>query len=66
LEGRNTSIQFIPKNWDHYSFKINYRGRLIEVYIDHQEIKLTLIEGQTIDVWVKGEKVTLKKVRVNA
>ena len=52
---------FIPKNWDHYSFKINYRGRLIEVYVDHQEIKLTLIEGQTIDVWVKGEKVTLKK-----
>ena len=40
---------------------MNYRGRLIEVYIDHQEIKLTLIEGQTIDVWVKGEKVTLKK-----
>lgn len=52
---------FVPKDWDHYSFTINYRGRLIKVYVDHQETKLTLLKGKDLDVLVKGKKVTLKE-----
>jgi maltose phosphorylase len=52
---------FVPEGWDHYSFKINYRGRLIEVYVDHEGTKLTLLKGEDIDVLVHDKKVTLKE-----
>lgn len=52
---------FIPDNWQHYKFKINYRGRLIEIYVDQNETKLTLILGKDIDVLVEGKKVNLKE-----
>jgi len=52
---------FVPDKWDHYGFKINYRGRLIEVYVDHNETKLTLLKGDDLDVVVKDQKLTLKE-----
>ena len=52
---------FVPDAWDHYSFKINYRGRLIEVYVDHQDTKITLLKGDDLDVLVKDKKLTLKE-----
>jgi len=52
---------FVPDSWDHYSFKINYRGRLIKVYADHKEIKLTLIKGEKLMVMVKDKKLELKE-----
>ena len=52
---------FVPDKWDHYGFKINYRGRLIEVYVDHKETKITLHKGEDLDVVVKGKKFTLKE-----
>lgn len=52
---------FIPDGWDHYSFKINYRGRLIKVYVDQKETKITLLKGEDLDVLVKGKKLTLKE-----
>ncbi len=52
---------FIPDNWDHYSFKINYRGRLIKVYVDHQETKISLLEGKDLEILVNDKKVMLKE-----
>ncbi len=52
---------FVPDSWDHYSFKINYRGRLIKGYADHKEIKLTLIKGEKLMVTVKDKKLELKE-----
>lgn len=52
---------FIPDNWDHYSFKINYRGRLIKVYVDHQETKISLLEGKDLEILVNNKKVMLKE-----
>lgn len=52
---------FIPDNWNHYSFKINYRGRLIEVYVDHQETKISLLKGENLEILVNDQKVMLKE-----
>ncbi|WP_297816147.1 glycoside hydrolase family 65 protein [uncultured Lactobacillus sp.] len=52
---------FIPDNWDKYSFKINYRGRLIQVYVDKTQTKITLLSGPDLEVEVKGQKLTLKE-----
>jgi Glycosyl hydrolase family 65, C-terminal domain. len=34
---------------------------LIEVYVDHEGTKLTLLKGEDIDVLVHDKKVTLKE-----
>ena len=52
---------FIPDNWNHYSFKINYRGCLIEVYVDHQETKISLLKGENLEILVNDQKVMLKE-----
>ena len=52
---------FVPDKWNHYSFKLNYRGRLIEVYADHKEIKVSLLKGADLEIIVKGDKVQLKE-----
>ncbi|WP_419762905.1 glycosyl hydrolase family 65 protein, partial [Corynebacterium pyruviciproducens] len=40
---------------------LNYRGRLIEVYADHKEIKVSLLKGADLEIIVKGDKVQLKE-----
>lgn len=52
---------FVPDKWDRYSFKINYRNRLIEVDVNHEETKLTLLKGDDLEVLVKGKKLELKE-----
>ncbi|HHW68291.1 glycoside hydrolase family 65 protein [Defluviitalea raffinosedens] len=51
---------FIPKDWESYSFKINYRDRLIKVLVDKKEIKISLEKGEALDLKLYGEKITLK------
>ncbi|WEV36911.1 glycoside hydrolase family 65 protein [Lactobacillus sp. ESL0677] len=52
---------FVPNNWDGYSFIINYRNRLIKVQVNHDETKLTLLQGEDLTVLVSGHKVKLKE-----
>ena len=56
---------FVPDNWTGYSFKINYRGRLIQVEVTQQETRITLISGQELTILVKEQKVTLKEGEQN-
>ena len=56
---------FVPDNWTGYSFKINYRGRLIQVEVTQQETCITLISGQELTILVKEQKVTLKEGEQN-
>jgi maltose phosphorylase len=46
----------IPKQWQSYSFKINYRGTTLKIYKDHQEVKITNLSQHPIDIWVDGIK----------
>lgn len=49
---------FVPKGWTHYSFTLNYRGRLIAVDVA-DETTLKLVSGDPIDVLVFDETVHL-------
>lgn len=37
---------FLPKEWDGYSFKINYRNRLINVTVDEMGAIFELVKGE--------------------
>lgn len=40
---------FLPKNWQGYAFRINYRNRLLAIDVNKQ-VTLTLISGDPLDV----------------
>ena len=52
---------FLPKKWESYDFKINYRGRLIDILIDQSGITLTLEEGENLTIELFEEDVTLSE-----
>ncbi|NLK96785.1 glycoside hydrolase family 65 protein [Defluviitalea saccharophila] len=51
---------FIPKDWESYSFKINYRDRLIKVFVDKKDVIITLEKGEPLNLKLYGEKIELK------
>lgn len=51
---------FVPKGWHQYSFKMNYRNRLLKVSVG-QEIKLTLLKGDDLKVKVFDQELELKE-----
>lgn len=50
----------IPQNWNRYSFKINYRQRLIKVDVNKEKVTLQLIKGSLIKVKLYDEEVQLE------
>jgi len=50
----------IPQNWNRYSFKINYRQRLIKVDVNKEKVILQLIKGSSIKVKLYDEEVQLE------
>ncbi|WP_085506938.1 glycoside hydrolase family 65 protein [Thalassobacillus devorans] len=50
---------FIPKAWDNYTFKINFRGHLIKVSVDHQQVVITQEEGSDFSLYIHGEENNL-------
>jgi maltose phosphorylase len=46
----------IPKEWTSYSFKINYRGNTLEVYVNHYKTEFNNLSDEPISIVVDGEK----------
>lgn len=51
----------LPKTWDGYSFKINFRDSLINVLVSKDKVEITLESGNTLNlnVYEKSYDVTL-------
>ncbi|WP_255993300.1 glycoside hydrolase family 65 protein [Clostridium perfringens] len=52
----------IPKAWNAYSFKIFYKKNLLEIKISKDEIKIRLLEGENLELYVYGEKVYIENL----
>ncbi|MBA3925749.1 glycoside hydrolase family 65 protein [Listeria rustica] len=50
---------FLPKTWNKYAFKINYRDRLIEISVDAKTVRIELLEGLALELDLFGEAVQL-------
>ncbi|MGG3825947.1 family 65 glycosyl hydrolase domain-containing protein [Bacillus subtilis] len=51
---------FLPKEWDEYSFNINYRNRLINVTVNEKRVIFELVKGEPLHMNVYEEPVVLK------
>ncbi|WP_314059714.1 glycoside hydrolase family 65 protein [uncultured Vagococcus sp.] len=57
LDGQLSFSPFTPKDWQGYSFKITYQGHLLQVTVDHEEVRLVVLQGEPLAVKLFGEKV---------
>jgi maltose phosphorylase len=49
----------LPKDWDKYSFKINYRDRLLQVTVDETNTSIELLKGESLSLQLMGETIVL-------
>jgi len=49
----------LPTDWDHYSFHINYQGRLISVAVNQKEVQIDLKDGPALAMMLYGKEISL-------
>jgi len=57
---KNDALHFspkIPKKWNGYSFKINFRNQILKVEINHQETKFILEGSDSMEVFVNEKPI---------
>ena len=59
-DGQLHYAPFLPKKWDSYQFRQQFRGRVIEVTVDKDGAKAELISGEPLTIDLAGEKLELK------
>jgi alpha,alpha-trehalose phosphorylase len=50
---------YLPEGWEEYSFKITYRGRLIEVKVDKKGANYRRLQGDSLTILSGGEEINL-------
>ncbi len=51
---------YIHPNWEEYSFKVTYRGSIIQLAVSAKETTYQLIEGKALEIVHRGRKYILK------
>lgn len=51
---------FVPKEWKGYSFRLNFRNRLLSVVVGAKGTELTLLAGDPLEVILNGKAVIVK------
>ena len=59
FNGQLSFAPFLPKNWSGYSFKILYRGRLLKITTDKNNVVIELKDGEAIEIMLYNEKLIL-------
>ncbi|URC14086.1 glycoside hydrolase family 65 protein [Flavobacterium sp. B183] len=62
---KNDQLHFspkIPKEWNGYSFKINFRNQILKVAVNHNETTFTVDGDQDLTLVVNGNPVTAEKL----
>ncbi len=54
----------IPKEWDSYSFKVNFRGQIVKVVVNKQQTNFKLQGDQELDILVNDLRVALSPDRL--
>jgi len=59
-EGKLHFAPYIPEQWKSYSFKLDYRGRVINVKVSKEKTETTLVSGEPLEIVMNGGIVELK------
>ena len=65
IEDKLSFVPRIPKQWQSYSFKINFRKRILKVTVTNESSKFELEGGkEDMSIRVKGNRVVLKPNKI--
>jgi len=53
----------IPKEWNGYSFKINFRNQILKVAINHEETTFSVDGDSDLAIVVNGQTVIATKLK---
>ena len=59
IEDKLSFTPRIPKEWTAYSFKINFRNRILKVQISHEQVSFELEGKEELSIRVNGQRVVL-------
>ncbi|GAA4238279.1 glycoside hydrolase family 65 protein [Postechiella marina] len=66
---KNNTLAFtpkIPKQWEGYSFKVNFRNQIIKITIEQNETNFELLSGNDLEILVNEKPVVLKSKNLSA
>ena len=59
LEDKLSFTPRIPKGWKSYSFKINFRNRMLKVIVTKEETKFILEGSENMSIRLNGQRLEL-------
>ncbi|HEX5169246.1 MAG TPA: glycoside hydrolase family 65 protein [Cyclobacteriaceae bacterium] len=59
-EGKLHFTPFIPDQWKSYSFRIEFRGRVIKIKVSKEKTETILESGESIEIVLNGKSIQLK------
>jgi maltose phosphorylase len=65
-DGKLFFSPFLPDQWKSYSFRLEFRGRVIKIKISEDGVETKLESGEPMEIMVKDEAVLLKSEQVLA
>ncbi|MBJ6368271.1 glycoside hydrolase family 65 protein [Snuella sedimenti] len=66
---KNNSLHFepkIPKQWENYSFKVNFRNRILKVNVTQKQTQFEMISGEPLEFFVNNSPLLLQKEQLLA
>jgi maltose phosphorylase len=51
---------FIPSNWNSYSFRVEFRGRVIKLRVTRKSSEALLVDGEPLEINLSGKTKTLQ------
>lgn len=59
-EGKLSFDPFLPEHWQGYSFRLEFRGRVIKVKVSLDKVETILESGEPMEILLRDEIVSLK------
>jgi maltose phosphorylase len=59
-DGKLCFNPFIPEQWKSYSFRLEFRGRVIKVKVTKEGVETLLESGEPMEIFLKDKVVALK------
>ncbi len=59
--GRLSFTPKIPKQWKRYSFKLNFRNRILKVDINQTQANFEILQGDDMEIFINDELLLLKE-----
>lgn len=61
-DGKLTFETRIPKQWNAFSFKVNFRGSIVKVEVNHQETTFTVVGEEDLKIKLNGKEVEVRAI----